>query len=123
MKSKGFTLIELLAVIVVLSVVISLSVMAFSNISDKEKEKIDDEKIDIIEKSAIMYMQDNMKSFSTSECNYNLIDISNGDCAVVTVNELTNANYVNKNSIGNIPGDMRIYVYRKNNRIYSKTIR
>ena len=128
MKSKGFTLVELLAVIVILSIIISLSVMAFGSISEREKGKIEDEKIDVIEKSGVLYLQDHRELFNRSnyKCNnsqLSLVGLGNdGVCTVISLGDLISANYINRNAVLNISEDLKIIVFRNNNRIYAKAV-
>lgn len=58
MKNKGFTLVELIAVIVVLSLLITIAVPSVITISNKIKTNMFTEKISSIESSAKLYAQD-----------------------------------------------------------------
>ncbi len=59
MNSKGFTLIELLAVIVVLAIVGTLSIVIYSGFSDSIKEKEYETLINLYKSSIKVYVEDN----------------------------------------------------------------
>jgi len=65
-NNKGFTLIELLAVIILLSVVVTIAVPSISGISKKVKESMLDTKLDLILESAKLYGGDNISIISES---------------------------------------------------------
>ena len=58
-NKKGFTLVELLAVISVLAIIISIAVPASIAISNRSKRKMHNTKVEMIEKAAALYAQDN----------------------------------------------------------------
>ena len=67
-KNGGFTLIELLAVVVIL---LAISVMAISSISaaiERNKNKQNDTKINVIKSYAELYYNDNKNSLDASGC-------------------------------------------------------
>ncbi len=69
MNNKGFTLIEVLAVVIILSL---LTLLVFPNITNSVRNfgsKTDDLTLNMIEKAASLYVDDNQKSFMKSSEN------------------------------------------------------
>lgn len=66
MDNKGFTIVELIAVMAVLVLLIVLVVPAINGSSNKTKAKIYQSKVEMIEKAAIIYGQDNYKIITTT---------------------------------------------------------
>lgn len=63
-KENGFTLIELLAVIVILGVLLTLTVPSVLYITKLIKNKMYETKVELIEKAAQLYGQDNADDIS-----------------------------------------------------------
>jgi prepilin-type N-terminal cleavage/methylation domain-containing protein len=129
MNEKGFTLVELLAVIVVLSVVSSLATYTIIKVVNNQKGHISDTKIEYLEKSAVMYLQDKPEVFKiATHCDVadtakakisNEYSSSEKNCIVIDVNDLIDAGYANKKSIEDVLLNEKIVVYRNNNRVYA----
>ena len=125
MKNKnGFTLVELLAVIVVLAIIITIAVPSAISISNKIKAKMEDTKRQMIVDAAKLYGQENPSSVVNS--------IDNCSNSKITVGTLVNDGYIKKDDVKNgeeavvNPKDnssmnnLKICIYKKNNRVYSK---
>lgn len=135
MKKKGFTLVELLAVIVVLSLIVTISLTSINRVRESSLQNILETKIDQIEQAAILYAQDN-PDILTESCDVDGTHYDNY-CKVLTVGDIidSDGNYFDTEDltegengkqadlINDVTGkSMRndtIQVYRKNNRIYS----
>lgn len=87
-NKKGFTLVELLAVIGILGIIMIIAVPASLSTSTKVKEKMLKTKIDLIDKSAVLWAQDNRRCFSTG-CNN-----CSGNVCTVTLKFLADENYL-----------------------------
>ena len=81
MNKNGFTLVELLAVIAVMAIIIVLAVPATGAVKDKLNEYMLEKKIKLIEKSAILYGEDNKFDDSTKKYNGNI-------CILIQVKDL-----------------------------------
>ena len=66
MKKKGFTLIELLAVIVILGILLTLSIIAVNNIREKQEEENEKNVISSILTGAKLYCAENTCTDSVS---------------------------------------------------------
>ena len=124
MNKKGFTLIELLAVIVLIGLIFGLAVPGINKIRTNVNKKSLEKKVALIEKSAVLWGQDNKTRLLRSDC-----DGIEEKCYKIKVSELISDNYLdgdnNSNEYKNpITGDTMendcIYVYKKNNRVYAK---
>lgn len=91
-NKKGFTIVELLAVIVVLSVVISIAVPVINSSIRKSKEKAYSTKLEIISKQAKQYAQEEEDFLYESSKKYN-----GYVCNIVSVSDLVSAGYVDAN--------------------------
>ena len=60
MNKKGFTLVEVLAVVVILSIILSMATFGVMNIRRNSLQKLVDTKISNLESSAIIYGQENI---------------------------------------------------------------
>ena len=81
MNKNGFTLVELLAVIALMAIIIVLAVPATGAVKDKLNEHMLEKKIKLIEKSAILYGEDNEFDDSTKKYNGNI-------CILIQVKDL-----------------------------------
>ena len=134
MKKKGFTLVELLAVIVILSIIITISLVSINSVRNNSLESILETKIASIEQAAILYAQDN-PSILNESCDVDGVHYDNY-CKVLTVGEIIDAgNYfetkdlttsedgTHRDLINDVTNkSMRsdtVQVYRHNNRVYS----
>ena len=131
-KKNGFTLIELLAVIVILSIIISMSTFGVMRIRNNSLKKLLDTKINELEASAILYGQENQGSLEGT------CTVDNEEykfCKLVTVKELIDNDYYttseeNRNNkkdlINNVTNKSmlcdEIQIYKKNNRVYAKAL-
>lgn len=131
-KKNGFTLIELLAVIVILSIIISMSTFGVMRIRNNSLKKLLDTKINELEASAILYGQENQSSLGGA-C---IVDgVESKFCKVITVKELIDSDYYKSNEvnssnkkdlINNVTNKSmlcdEIQIYKKNNRVYAKAL-
>lgn len=122
---KGFTLVELMAVIVILSVIMLIATISISKIRKDSAEELLETTIQSIEKSAIVYGQEN-PDFSDKICECDDGKEYTESCFIVTVEKLISGNYyvssepeLTNNVTGVSMMDDTFVVYRKNNRIYS----
>lgn len=131
-KKNGFTLIELLAVIVILSIIISMSTFGVMRIRNNSLKKLLDTKINELEASAILYGQENQSSLGGS-CTVD--GVESKFCKVITVKELIDSDYYKSNEvnssnkkdlINNVTNKSmlcdEIQIYKKNNRVYAKAL-
>ena len=134
MKKKGFTLVELLAVIVLLGIIATIAVASFTGISRSMKKNILEEKIKMIEESAIVMGSDIKGYILESNLKYN-----NNKCRSIIVSDLV-PNYLVKDNdnecltnTSSNPGCIidptdennyldttEVIIYYKNKRIYAK---
>lgn len=131
-KKNGFTLIELLAVMVILSIIISMSTFGVMRIRNNSLKKLLDTKINELEASAILYGQENQSSLGGA-C---IVDgVESKFCKVITVKELIDSDYYKSNEvnssnkkdlINNVTNKSmlcdEIQIYKKNNRVYAKAL-
>lgn len=131
-KKNGFTLIELLAVIVILSIIISMSTFGVMRIRNNSLKKLLDTKINELEASAILYGQENQSSLGGA-CTVDGVEST--FCKVITVKELIDSDYYKSNEvnssnkkdlINNVTNKSmlcdEIQIYKKNNRVYAKAL-
>lgn len=131
-KKNGFTLIELLAVIVILSIIISMSTFGVMRIRNNSLKKLLDTKINELEASAILYGQENQSSLGGA-CTVE--GVESKFCKVITVKELIDSDYYKSNEvnssnkkdlINNVTNKSmlcdEIQIYKKNNRVYAKAL-
>lgn len=131
-KKNGFTLIELLAVIVILSIIISMSTFGVMRIRNNSLKKLLDTKINELEASAILYGQENQSSLGGA-CTVD--GVESNFCKVITVKELIDSDYYKSNEvnssnkkdlINNVTNKSmlcdEIQIYKKNNRVYAKAL-
>ena len=88
LNNKGFTLVELLAVLVILVTILLIAIPSITSSVERNKQKLKDKKIDIIEVAAESYVNlyknnINYTSFKAGSCG---IDVSK----IVGVGLLTN---------------------------------
>ena len=93
-NKKGFTLVELLAVILILGVLMGIAVPAIMSMNKRFKIKGFDDKIELIEKAAVNYAQNNANAIKSqinpyigggcNEVTANVVDVnsSKAKCAV-----------------------------------------
>ena len=94
MKKKGFTLIELLAVIVVLSLIVTIAVPSTISISNRVKKNLFCSKIDFIENAAKLYGEDYRDSFTSTVWTWS----GSYDGKTITIKELVQKNYLKKDN-------------------------
>ena len=132
MNKKGFTLVEVLAVIVILSLVIGIAGTSVVAVRNNSLKKLVETKYNNLEKSAILYGQENQDELN-EECTIDNEKYSY--CRLIDVNTLIINNYYetsetngegNKDLINNLTKksmlEDEIMIYRKNNVIYAKVI-
>lgn len=130
MKKNGFTLIEVLAVLVILSIIMSIGAISVINIRNNSYKDLLETKKQNLEAAAIVYGQENPDVLK-DKCE---VDSYKSDyCAMVTVATLINGKYF-KSTETNASGEVdlinnvtnksmkndKIQIYRKNNSIYAK---
>lgn len=130
MKKNGFTLIEVLAVLVILSIIMSIGAISVINIRNNSYEDLLETKKQNLESAAIVYGQENPDVLK-DKCE---VDNYKSDyCTMVTVATLINGKYF-KSTETNANGEIdlinnvtnksmkndKIQIYRKNNSIYAK---
>ena len=132
MNKKGFTLVEVLAVVVILSIILSMATFGVMNIRRNSLQKLVDTKISNLESSAIIYGQENQNEL-TETCNIDEVDYD--FCKLVNVKDLIENEYYTTNEansenkkdlINNVTNKSmlcdEIQIYKKNNRVYAKAI-
>lgn len=132
MNKKGFTLVEVLAVVVILSIILSMATFGVMNIRRNSLQKLVDTKISNLESSAIIYGQENqnelIETCNVDEVNYDFCKLVN--VKYLIENEYYATNEVNsenkKDLINNVTNKSmlcdEIQIYKKNNRVYAKAI-
>lgn len=130
MNKKGFTLVELLAVIVILSLVITITSFSVMKIRNNSLRDLVNTKVGDLEASAILYGQEN-NDILDSNCNIDGVSyefcsrvsvydlISNGYYETREVNESNKKDLINNVTRNSMLCD-ELYIYRKNNRVYAK---
>lgn len=121
-KNKGFTLVELLAVIVILSLLITIAVPSTIAISNKLKLNMYCKKIDSIEVSAKLYGEDRKESFAEK------YGTEQYPAKKIKVLELVNTGYLKKDNAtapfvvdprsNEAMDEVEFTIYEKYNRVY-----
>ena len=145
MKKNGFTLVELLAVIIILTLVITIAFVSVTRIREESLKKVVETKKDQIEQAAILYGQDNPNELTTDDtnCSGKEITTTNNEgrdtnykinfCVVKNAGDLIDGGYFDSGYLDEVEGkqdlindvtgeSMRgeeVIIYRRNNRIYS----
>ncbi len=139
MNNKGFTLVELLATIVIMSLLIGIAVPSSISVSNRIKGKLLSDKLTLVEKSAILWAQDNKRCFSSTGCT-DIVETHDNNCTIndqiktcnITIDFLASDGYYNyddNNKIAN-PKDsskcLNNYIinisYHKKSRTFTATI-
>ncbi len=142
MKKKGFTLVELLAVIVILTIVITIGFTSVIRVRENSLREIVDTKIEQIEQAAILYGQENSEELTNTDCpeitttvNRNGQDVTTTFtpefCVIKTAGDLINSGFFDSGYLTEDGLDLindvtdksmredTVIIYRRNNRIYS----
>ncbi len=138
MKKNGFTLVELLAVIIILTLVITIAFVSVTRIREESLKKVVETKIEQIEQAAILYGQENPNIIKTSCTDHEktVVEATNytpSFCVTVTAGVLIDNNFFESSYLDEVNGktdlindvtgkSMRedtVIIYRRNNRIYS----
>ncbi|MDE6284601.1 MAG: type II secretion system protein [Bacilli bacterium] len=138
MNKKGFTLVELLAVIVILSVIMTIGVTSFGSISKKARQEMVETKLDALETAAQKWGQEHLSELNAkSGCT--ITDkkgksYTSSNCLTVTAVKLINARAYETNESdnngkptlkNNVTGVSMlcdtITIYKRNNRVYAIT--
>ena len=138
MKKNGFTLVELLAVIIILTLVITIAFVSVTRIREESLKRVVETKVEQIEQAAILYGQENPNVIKTSCTDHEkeVVAATNytpSFCVTVTAGVLIDNNFFESSYLDEVNGktdlindvtgkSMRedtVIIYRRNNRIYS----
>lgn len=138
MKKNGFTLIELLAVIIILTLVITIAFVSVTRVREESLKRVVETKVEQIEQAAILYGQENPNVIKTSCTDHEktVVEATNytpSFCVTVTAGVLIDNNFFESSYLDEVNGktdlindvtgkSMRedtVIIYRRNNRIYS----
>ena len=142
MKKNGFTLVELLAVIVILTIVITIGFTSVIRVRENSLREIVDNKIEQIEQAAILYGQENSEELTNTDCpeitttvNRNGQDVTTTFtpelCVIKTAGDLIDSGFFDSGYLTEDGLDLindvtdksmredTVIIYRRNNRIYS----
>ena len=145
MKKNGFTLVELLAVIIILTLVITIAFVSVTRVREESLKRVVETKVEQIEQAAILYGQDNPNELTTddTDCSGKEITTTNNEgrdtnytinfCVVKNAGDLIDGGYFDSGYLDEVEGkqdlindvtgeSMRgeeVIIYRRNNRIYS----
>lgn len=138
MKKNGFTLVELLAVIIILTLVITIAFVSVTRVREESLKRVVETKVEQIEQAAILYGQENPNVIKTSCTNHEktVVEATNytpSFCVTVTAGVLIDNNFFESSYLDEVNGktdlindvtgkSMRedtVIIYRRNNRIYS----
>ncbi len=116
-KKNGFTLVEILAVIVILSILMSVAGVSVFQVLEDQKQKLLEDQIKSLADTAITYVES--KNWYLKTCPNNF-QVNNPDHSLlnkcyreVSVRDIVKANFFeNKNDLCNL--DDTILVYKKN---------
>lgn len=124
--NKGFTLVEILSTIVIIALLIGIGVPGVMQISKRMKFRSYETKIDLVERAGELWGQDNKALLGETECT---IDGVTYKCKKVKIKDLIIADYLDSESkeansfISPVTNkeiiEECVYVYKKNNRVYS----
>ena len=137
-KKNGFTLVELLAVIIILTLVITIAFVSVTRVREESLKRVVETKVEQIEQAAILYGQENPNVIKTSCTNHEktVVEATNytpSFCITVTAGVLIDNNFFESSYLDEVNGktdlindvtgkSMRedtVIIYRRNNRIYS----
>ena len=138
MKKNGFTLVELLAVIIILTLVITIAFVSVTRVREESLKRVVETKVEQIEQAAILYGQENPNVIKTSCTDHEktVVEATNytpSFCVTVTAGVLIDNNFFEISYLDEVNGktdlindvtgkSMRedtVIIYRRNNRIYS----
>lgn len=138
MKKNGFTLVELLAVIIILTLVITIAFVSVTRVREESLKRVVETKVEQIEQAAILYGQENPNVIKTSCTDHEktVVEATNytpSFCITVTAGVLIDNNFFESSYLDEVNGktdlindvtgkSMRedtVIIYRRNNRIYS----
>ncbi len=138
MKKNGFTLVELLAVIIILTLVITIAFVSVTRVREESLKRVVETKVEQIEQAAILYGQENPNVIKTSCTDHEktVVEATNytpSFCVTVTAGVLIDNNFFVSSYLDEVNGktdlindvtgkSMRedtVIIYRRNNRIYS----
>lgn len=138
MKKNGFTLVELLAVIIILTLVITIAFVSVTRVREESLKRVVETKVEQIEQATILYGQENPNVIKTSCTDHEktVVEATNytpSFCVTVTAGVLIDNNFFESSYLDEVNGktdlindvtgkSMRedtVIIYRRNNRIYS----
>lgn len=115
MNNKGFTLVELLAVLILVSVIMTIAIPSIGSSMSRAKKKENASSIKILESAAEFYV---------SDYKYNIND-SLEQC-YITINELLNNDFITEDDVVDSDGNeftgVIVYDRKKNSFKYNENI-
>lgn len=120
-NNRGFTLIEILSVIILITLLLGVGIPGINKISNSMKEKSLNAKIDLIEKAAVLWGQENKVLLQKeTDCVYK--DKNNNDittsCYKISIGNLISEGFIPSEEYNEFINNC-VYVYKKNNRVYA----
>ena len=127
-NKKGFTLVEILVVIALIGLILGLGVPGIMKLSENSKKRTYKQKVSLIESAGVAWGNNNKTLLKSTTCDIDGIEY---DCYKVSVERLIEDDYLNSEKNGEIaysdPTDNTkslihncVFIYKKNNRVYSK---
>ena len=124
MDRRGFTLVEVLAVLVILTIILSIAIPSITASLERSKGKQVTASNDLVLRAAELYVNDYksniVNNMDSDECYINVSDLRDEDYITSSNNDLYNIEYViyNKtnNLISEIPSDKTVDNYSACNR-------
>ena len=94
MRKNGFTIVELLAVIIILGILMAFTIPGIFQSSNASKEKTYQTKMYLIEKGAVLYVQDHYGTIVYGNDSKCTPDEQNKRCYSITVGKLATEQYL-----------------------------
>ena len=126
LNNKGFTLVEILSTIVIIAMLMGIGIPGIMKISERMNVRAYNTKVDLVEQSAKLWGQDHNALLRATDCT---VEGKTYKCKKIKISELIEEDYLDSESkTENVyinPKDDSsmldkcVYVYKKNNRVYS----